>query len=381
MIKKNENNPMIKQKLGFVCAWGKDKKKTWSGTIYNLFYFLSDHFQIIECDTGIENKSIEAMIYKLIRKIKKQFHHFIPDMDLLRMAIMEKKASAQTRGGYPLLVFEECPKESAERAYIYLDCHAGYIKKLYREKPDIFNVSGFQQYEEKFIIRREKQQQDFLQHIAGIFTMGKWLQRELIENYNIPANKVFHVGGGCNLNICDIHNDLKIGNKFLFVGRDFERKGGYLVLEAFKKARRKRNDIELYIAGPKRLSIKKEAGVVFLGDLSSSELSYYFNLCDVFCMPSYFEAYGLVFIEALIYGLPCIARDAYEMPFFIQEGITGRLLKNDNVDDLANIMLEVLENKIMAKNVIDNQAYYINEYSWNTVSNRIAQVILCKGDE
>ena len=36
-------------------------------------------------------------------------------------------------------------------------------------------------------------------------------------------------------------------------------------------------------------------------------------------MPSYFEAYGLVFIEALTYGLPCIGRNAFEMPNFIQD--------------------------------------------------------------
>ena len=50
-------------------------------------------------------------------------------------------------------------------------------------------------------------------------------------------------------------------------------------------------------------------------------------MCDVFCMPSYFEAYGLVFVEALTFGLPCIGRNCYEMPYFIEEGKTGLLRK------------------------------------------------------
>ena len=49
-------------------------------------------------------------------------------------------------------------------------------------------------------------------------------------------------------------------------------------------------------------------------------------MCDVFCMPSYFEAYGLVFVEALTFGLPCIGRNCYEMPYFIEDGKTGLLL-------------------------------------------------------
>ena len=41
------------------------------------------------------------------------------------------------------------------------------------------------------------------------------------------------------------------------------------------------------------------------------------NLCDYFVMPSKFEAYGLVFAEALIYGLPCIGKKCYARPEFI----------------------------------------------------------------
>lgn len=367
---------MEKQKLGFICAWGKDRKKTWSGTIDGLFCSLGDYFELIEYDSGIENKSIEAVIYKVLRKIRKQLGYFKPDMELERMAIMERKICKQIKDEYPLLMFEECPITMAERSYIYMDCHAGYVKRLYEEMPDVFRMSGFQQFTEEVIIKREKHQRYFLNHAAGIFTMGKWLRKELIENYNLPLDKVFSVGGGYNLNVCSIRYDLKKGNKLLFVGRDFERKGGYLVLEAFQKARAKRSDLELYIAGPKEICVEYGAGITFLGDLPSEKLEYYFNLCDVFCMPSYFEAYGLVFIEALVYGLPCIGRDAYEMPFFIQEGVTGRLLKKDDINVLADMMLDVLQDKDMMKNVINNRGYYMSEYSWSSVSNRIAKVVL-----
>lgn len=116
-------------------------------------------------------------------------------------------------------------------------------------------------------------------------------------------------------------------------------------------------------------------GVHVLGDLPAGKLYHYFNLCDIFCMPSKFEAYGLVFIEALVYGLPCIGRDAYEMPYFIDENETGYLLKEESPDVLARLMERALRNEKMKQNVRSRQKQYLNEYSWKTVAKRIATVI------
>ena len=113
-------------------------------------------------------------------------------------------------------------------------------------------------------------------------------------------------------------------------------------------------------------------------NLKYSELVYYYNLCDVFCMPSKFEAYGLVFAEALAFGLPCIGRDAFEMPYFIDDGKTGFLLKSEDSNELSELMRKALESDEMKRNVVDKRAFYLYEYSWNTVINRIAKVINAK---
>jgi len=92
-------------------------------------------------------------------------------------------------------------------------------------------------------------------------------------------------------------------------------------------------------------------------------------------MPSKFEAYGLVFIEALVYGLPCIGRDAYEMPYFIKENETGYLLREESPQTLAGLMEKALANEKMKENVRSKREYYIKEYSWETVAKRIAAVV------
>lgn len=98
-------------------------------------------------------------------------------------------------------------------------------------------------------------------------------------------------------------------------------------------------------------------------------------MCDVFCMPSKFEAYGLVFIEALTFGLPCIGREAYEMPYFIEDGKTGYLLRKETPEALSNLIIAAISNKVMRDTVMSMRDTYIREYSWNSVCKRITEII------
>ena len=157
---------------------------------------------------------------------------------------------------------------------------------------------------------------------------------------------------------------------------DFKRKGGFITYEAFKLLREQGENVELYVIGPTSNPIKNPVdGYHFVGNVSFDEEAEYYNMCDLFCMPSYFEAYGLVFVEALTFGLPCIGRNCYEMPYFIKNGDTGLLLKEDNPQELASLMYKGLHDNNMTNNVKDLRSKYLQNYSWSSVAERIAKVI------
>lgn len=126
--------------------------------------------------------------------------------------------------------------------------------------------------------------------------------------------------------------------------------------------------------GPLDVSIHED-GFHTLGALTYEELVPLFNRCDYFVMPSRFEAYGLVFAEALTFGLPCIGRRAYEMPYFIDEGKTGLLLDNETPTALAAHMERMLEDTSMRTETTKRRENYLQEYSWDTVASRIARCI------
>lgn len=278
-------------------------------------------------------------------------------------------------------IFEVGDLANIQNAMIYQDLSIGFLMKCKRDDPEAFKLSGFENLSTSQLEIRNKIQLERYKNAKYIFTMSQALRNYLVEEEGLSAEKVIHVGGGINVDkSVDRVSVLKKNRRnILFVGRDFYRKGGDVVVEAFKilKTKKEYKNLKLYIAGPQDIDERfKVEGVEFLGDITNDELDKYFRMCDIFCMPSKFEAYGLVFAEALTYGLPCIGLNKFEMPYFIQHGTNGYLLNdsNDSVE-LAVRIIELLNNETIFKYVESKQRDYRKQYSWDTVAERIMSKI------
>lgn len=360
---------MSNLKIFFLAEWLKDRPKTWSGTSWGLYTALLRKTSVK--DINLNKNFVERIwcyVWSLldmgITKIKRQRSY-------------ARRMIGNTEEGKVLQFSEVLYDSSHLKTYIYQDLSVSYIEYIVKYIPEIFAVSAFGHLSIKAIERRALIQNEYYTGCSGIYTMGKWLANDLVERCGIPSSKVYHVGGGINLDKTLINYGEKQGNKLLFVGRDFRRKGGLLCYDAFCHLKKIRPDVEFYVAGPSTNPFPKNkvSGYYFMGDCDSRKLATLFNLCDVFVMPSYFEAYGLVFIEALTFGLPCIGRNAYEMPFFIENGETGYLLDKDDIGELANLMNKLLCDDRIKQNVRNKRDWYINEYSWDTVAERIIKVM------
>lgn len=363
-------------KINYICEWEKDKTLTWSGTTYSLYKALERKSFINDYDVALnkfEKKLTQLFQIRLIgckiktNKMCSKLERKLYEKKIKKANLRGKENSLQI-GDYAVI---------NENSYIYQDLSIDSLIYYKNKKTDLFQHSGFQYATDKDLEKRRNMQIEVYKSMKGIFTMSKWLQESLINYTGIQENKVHYVGAGINIDVRQIKNIPKDNNKILFIGRDFYRKGGDLVYNAFKILKQKYNkDAELYIIGPKEWPLEEKAeGVIFLGDLSYDELIYYFNKCDIFCMPSRFEAYGLVFIEALVYGLPCIARNEFAMKEFIKDGYNGFLIDEDDANELAIKMDNLLNNSEIKQNVLDKRKEYIKEYSWDTVASRIISIM------
>ncbi len=352
--------------LYFIATWKRVKEQSWSGTSWALLQALSAHYAISDINVK------QSVVRRALQKLIPAFH----DMGL--GSILRYRAAFQNHiSEGKVFQFEEyCRDSETLKTYIYKDLSVSYLEYVAKTNKEMFSHSGFAHIPLQSIERKARMEREYHSSCSGIFTMSRWLREFLIEHDGISPDKVYHVGGGINVNSARIQPHQRQGNKILFAGRDFDRKGGTLVCEAFKRLRNRISDAELHIAGPaKRPRISNIKGVFYHGDVHHDKLSDLLNLCDVFCMPSQFEAYGLVFPEALCYGLPCIGRQRQEMPHFIDDKSTGRLLQGDSPEELCEMMHEILTQPRYAENVKKRQREYIHQYSWNSVAGRIHEVM------
>lgn len=371
-------------KLLYICTWDKCKEKTFSGTTYFLFKALQSKIQISDLDVSL-NK-FEKKINKLFGiKFINGRTVYIGNFNKLSGILFQKKINnAINKNNNDIVLQIGSYGLCKNDYYTYQDLSIDSLLYFRKKKPELFKYSGFQDIPFKDLNYKREKQMEVYNKAKGIFTMSKWLANNLIEYTNIKKDKVHAIGAGININRDKIKKVSKNNRRILFVGRDFFRKGGDITYAAFKILREKYvNDAELYVAGPREWPLnEKIEGVTFLGDVSYDKLSNYFNMCDIFCLPSRFEAYGIVFAEALVYGLPCIGRNEFAMKEFIQDSYNGYLIDNDDEEVLALKMADLLNNRKIKNEVLENRENYIKMYSWDTVAEKIISTmrINCKNN-
>jgi len=128
--------------------------------------------------------------------------------------------------------------------------------------------------------------------------------------------------------------------RFLFVGRDFKRKNGWLVLEAFRVVCAKYPEVELMLVGQtEQGDIIRERGVTHYSFLPRQQLfEEVIPVVDVLVLPSKAEGFGLVLLEAMACGVALIGVNAYAMPEIIEQGKNGFLIRPDSLDELVEYM-------------------------------------------
>lgn len=83
--------------------------------------------------------------------------------------------------------------------------------------------------------------------------------------------------------------------------------------------------------------------VTLTGFVPDDELADYYNLCDVFAMPSKLEGFGIVFLEAMASGKPLLGSYLDGSIDALQQGRLGALVNPDNTDEIANTLIQILQ--------------------------------------
>ena len=208
-----------------------------------------------------------------------------------------------------------------------------------------------------------------------VFTMSNHVTRSLVEQYNLPREKIVRVNGGINSPVPDKYDPARYSRKnILFVGTQWELKGGPQLVEAFKKVQYRYPESTLTITGcsPK----VKGHGINVVGYVPQKEISKYMANACCFCMVSRREAFGISYIEAMHAGLPVIASDLGAAPDFVIDDQTGFLVDPDDSDGLAERIIELISNPGKCRYMGEKARLLVKaEYTWEKTQQNMYHAI------
>jgi glycosyltransferase involved in cell wall biosynthesis len=212
-------------------------------------------------------------------------------------------------------------------------------------------------------------------------TISEYLRRSFVNDFGLQKNQVCNVGAGPNLDLTQVPPPRarpRTGTPtILFVGKQFERKGGAVLLEAFRTVRTRVLDTRLVIVGPTSPPTS-EPGIEWLGNLDKNQSDGWGRLVaayresDVLCLPSLFEPFGISILEAMFFGLPCVGTGEWAIPEMIVDGETGYTVPRDDAPALADRLGRLLADPLRAHRMgLAGRQRAEERFSWTVVAARI----------
>jgi glycosyltransferase involved in cell wall biosynthesis len=208
------------------------------------------------------------------------------------------------------------------------------------------------------------------------FVRSSNVRRSMIDEYNCPADKVRLVYAGSNAAITSkkTENVDYETPHILFIGFDWKRKGGADLVEAFKLVRETCPNAQLTIVGAKPDVQIPNCEVI--GPGNPEDLNRYYQRASVFCMPTYREPFGIVFIEAMAAYLPIVATRVGAIPDFVEDGRNGWLIEPGDVRGIADALINLLNDPATARRFGERSHAIIQErYTWDAVGKRFRENI------
>jgi glycosyltransferase involved in cell wall biosynthesis len=215
----------------------------------------------------------------------------------------------------------------------------------------------------KFLICSEYAKRDF-KAVAGL--------EATVVPYGIDFKKFKRKKGNRNL-IKSLGLEGKI--VLLSVGRLSPQKGFVYLLKALSKVKQKEKNFKLLLIGDgedrkklenlcKNLGLEEE--VVFLGKIFHDKLPDYYHVADIFILPSLYESFGIVFLEAMAAGLPIISTNVAAVPETVNENV-GILVKPKNVEELAKAILKLMKDKKARRRMGRESIRIAKKFDWSSI--------------
>jgi glycosyltransferase involved in cell wall biosynthesis len=210
------------------------------------------------------------------------------------------------------------------------------------------------------------------------FPMSEWARRSLIEDFGLDPARSTAVYAGPSVSIPDDVSVPKRPHQILFVGIDWHRKGGPLLVEGFRQLRDRLPTAELVVVGC--TPTIDCPGVRIEGYLSPNDptaqrrLGSLYQESSCLALMSDFEPLGNVIIEAFARGLPVIAYDTGPQGEIVRDGENGVVLHDREPQTIADGLYRILCDPAKCRLMGERARQLVNaELNWDSIVMKVAR--------
>ncbi len=114
--------------------------------------------------------------------------------------------------------------------------------------------------------------------------------------------------------------------------------------------------------------------VVFLGKRDQDKLSYYYSAAELVVMPSHYESFGMVALEAMACGTPVIASEVGGLAYLVRDGETGFTIPDGEPDALCEKISWLLNDSKLHETMSQRAVEYAQDYAWEKIAKQIVGV-------
>ena len=373
-------------KIAILSASDATDRNTWSGT-----HFFSSSALKEQGHELVFLGPAQFFTYKVLRRVLKRLYHIFHcpfntrsdySKNLILSWVLGRYFSRKIKQCRPDLIY--APAASLELGFLKTNVPIIYLsdatfKLIQGYYPETSNLSFLSRFEGEFLEKRA------LKKASLCIPPSEWAAHSMINDYKVASSLVSVIPLGANIDSVPdkalIEPKLKDRSvcKLLFLGKDWARKGGDIVIETVQLLNAMDIKVELTICGcelPEKYQLLPIKHISYLDKNNPTDFETFKRLLSeshFLFLPTRAECFGLVFCEASAYGVPSITTHTGGVPTVVKEGVNGYCLpETASAEDYAACIKTVFSNELRYKELVySSRQRFDTVLNWNAWSKNV----------